>query len=65
MITNLMDQVGSHHPKSLELDRKTLKASLLNLRSFVEDRNDLWYTIIHTIELTPEKVDVLLDGLEF
>ena len=65
-ITNLMDQVGlDYHPKSLELDRKTLKASLLNLRSFVESRNDLWYTIIHTIYLTSEKVDVLLDGLEF
>jgi len=61
-----MDEVGlRHQPADLQISRRDLRDSLLNLRSYVLGRPDLWYTVIHERPIEPDWVDAALDNLRF
>jgi glycerol-1-phosphate dehydrogenase [NAD(P)+] len=65
-ITKIMDEVGlQYQPKTLDIKREDLKASLLNLKKFVKRQDALWFTIIDDAHITEAWVDQVLDGLEF
>lgn len=65
-ITNIMDEVGlNYHPKVMDLKREDLRASLLNLKNFVKQHDQLWFTIIDNAEITETWVDEVMDDLEF
>jgi glycerol dehydrogenase-like iron-containing ADH family enzyme len=65
-ITRIMDDVGlDYQPKSMNIYKEDLKASLLNLRGFVHQNDHLWYTIIDETEITEKWVDEILDSLKF
>jgi len=65
-VTAFMDEVGlRHQPSEMGITREALTASLLNLRRYVEGRNDLWYTAINESSITPEWVEEALAGLRF
>lgn len=47
-IRGIMDEVGlKYHPADLEIKKEDLVASLLNLKSYVGRRSNLWYSIIN------------------
>ena len=55
--TAFMNEVGlKHQPADMGISREDLTASLLNLRNYVESRNDLWYTVINESSIIPEWV---------
>lgn len=61
-----MDTVGlRYHPADLELRREDLVASLLNLRTYLARRRDLWYTIINEREISQAWVQDALETLRF
>lgn len=65
-ITDFMRSVGlKFEPADLEITRADLTASLRNLRSFVESRPKLWYTVINERPITDEWIDETLAGLRF
>lgn len=65
-VTAFMDEVGLlHQPSDMGIRRADLEASLLNLRRYVEARNDLWYTAINQSNITPEWIEDALTGLQF
>lgn len=65
-ITKIMNEVGlQYQPKTLDLKREDLKASLLNLKNFVRRQDALWFTVIDNADITEAWVDEVLDGLEF
>ncbi|MBM3840995.1 MAG: iron-containing alcohol dehydrogenase family protein [Verrucomicrobia bacterium] len=61
-----MDEVGlRYQPADMEIRRGDLEASLLNLRSYVAGRRDLWHTVINEREITPAWVNAALATLHF
>ncbi|MCX8090806.1 MAG: iron-containing alcohol dehydrogenase [Verrucomicrobiae bacterium] len=61
-----MDAVGlRYQPADLGIRREDLSACLLNLRRYVSGRSDLWYTVIHERDLTPEWIEAALATLKF
>jgi glycerol-1-phosphate dehydrogenase [NAD(P)+] len=65
-ITDILDRSGlEYHPAAMELSKSDLKASLLNLKSFVESKSDFWYTIINDAEINEAWVDGVLADLKF
>ena len=65
-ITDFMNRVGLiYHPASMQIRREDLVASLVNLRSFVESRPNLWYTVINERAIDQKWIDATLAGLRF
>jgi glycerol-1-phosphate dehydrogenase [NAD(P)+] len=54
-----------YQPADMEIRRDDLKASLLNLRRYVEGRRDLWHTVINEREITTAWVEEALADLKF
>jgi len=64
-ITTAMRATGlKFQPADMQLSREELRASLLNLRAYVE-QSKLWYTAINEREVTEAWVEEMLAGLEF
>ncbi|MEM7368930.1 MAG: iron-containing alcohol dehydrogenase [Bacteroidota bacterium] len=65
-IIQVMDEVGlNYHPSSMQIQRGELLASLLNLRSFVNQRPKLWYTCINDSDIDMEWAEAAIAGLRF
>ncbi|MBK9708136.1 MAG: iron-containing alcohol dehydrogenase [Acidobacteria bacterium] len=65
-ITGLLNEVGLlYQPRVMGITRTALTASLLNLRSYVESRKDLWHTVINQSSITQEWIEEAIEGLEF
>lgn len=65
-ITDILDRSGlDYHPVTMGVSRLDLKASLLNLKAFVANKNEFWYTIINDTEITESWVEEVLGGLRF
>ncbi len=65
-VAQFMDEVGlRHQPADMAISRADLTASLLNLRSYVESRSDLWYTAVNQSRITPEWVAEAIADLHF
>jgi glycerol-1-phosphate dehydrogenase [NAD(P)+] len=63
---DFMETVGlRYQPADLQIRREDLAAALLNVRSYVEGRRDLWYTVINERPITAEWVEAALTGLRF
>ncbi len=61
-----MEEVGLRfQPVDLQLRRESLRASLLNLRSYATNSRDLWYTILNESEITPTWIESALAALKF
>ena len=66
IITNVMDRMGlKYQPKNMGIKLQTLIESLENLRKYVCEREDLWYTVIDKETITPEWIDYITKKLEF
>jgi glycerol-1-phosphate dehydrogenase [NAD(P)+] len=65
-ITRAMDLVGlQYQPAGMNIKRNDLKASLLNLRNFVENHKELCYTVINDSNINESWIDEVLEGLKF
>lgn len=65
-MTALMNEIGLlYQPHVMGITRTDLTASLLNLRTYVESRTDLWHTVINQRPITAEWVEQAITGLEF
>jgi len=65
-ITNILDRSGlEYHPIAMGLSKSDLKASLLNLKAFVVNKSEFWYTIINDAEITDQWVDDVQANLRF
>jgi glycerol dehydrogenase-like iron-containing ADH family enzyme len=65
-ILTVMQEAGlPADPAILGISRADLKASLLNLRHFVEHRPHLWYTCINDADIDAPWADQALEGLRF
>jgi glycerol dehydrogenase-like iron-containing ADH family enzyme len=65
-ITRIMDEVNlEYHPAGMDIKREDLEASLKELKSFTQARDQLWFTIIDESEITNEWMDEALSGLRF
>ena len=61
-----MDRMGlKYQPKNMGIKLQTLIESLENLRKYVCEREDLWYTVIDKETITPEWIDHITNKLEF
>ncbi len=61
-----METVGlRYQPADLEIRRADLTASLLNLRSYLAGRHDLWYTIVNERDISRAWIQDALDPLRF
>lgn len=66
IITACMDRIGlQYQPANLSISRPELASALSGLRSYIEARPDLWYTIIDEREIEPEWIDETLAPLRF
>ncbi len=66
MITQVMDEVGlEYHPRSMQINKEDLEASLLNLPNYVKLKDKLWYTCIDDTEITPAWISEHIAELEF
>jgi glycerol-1-phosphate dehydrogenase [NAD(P)+] len=65
-IAQLMKEVGLIcEPAAMDLSREALESALLNLRSYVEGRPDLWYTVINERPIGSALIEKAVDELEF
>ena len=65
-IRAVMDEVGlNYHPLSMDIRSEDLHASLLNLRNFVQQRPNLWYTCINDSNIQPDRISELIKDLKF
>lgn len=65
-IRDFMNRVGlKYHPADLEIEKKDLVDSLLHLKQFVEERPNLWFTIIHEAEIDRRWIEEALADLKF
>ncbi len=65
-ITKIMDEVGlDYHPQAIDLKQEDLVKSLKNLKSFVQDRPQLWFTIIDDSEISEDWISEVLFNLAF
>ena len=66
IITNVMDRMGlKYQPKNMGIKLQTLIESLENLRKYVCEREDLWYTVIDKETITSEWIDYIINKLDF
>ncbi|MFO0945155.1 MAG: iron-containing alcohol dehydrogenase [Planctomycetota bacterium] len=65
-ITDFMDEVGlRYHPADMAIRREDLVNSLLSLRTFVQSRPHLWYTVIDERPIDQRWIETHLAGLRF
>jgi glycerol-1-phosphate dehydrogenase [NAD(P)+] len=65
-IKNVMDEVKlPYHPKILDIGKQDLLNSILNVRSYVESRPKLWYTVINDSRITKEWAEEAIKDLNF
>lgn len=65
-VTAFMDEVGlRYHPVDLSIARSDLTASLTNLPRFVQERADLWYTVIDERPISADWIERAASGLRF
>ena len=65
-ITRIMDEVGlEYHPVGMNIKKTDLIASLKNLKSFIINRENLWYTIINDTPISDEWILWVLSCLKF
>jgi len=65
-ITKIMNEVElRYHPVDMEIQRADLIAALLNLRKFVENRPNLWYTVINDSNISLEWAEEAMSRLQF
>ena len=65
-ITRIMDEVALHyHPRYMDITRRNLIDALLNLRPYVRQRPELWYTVIDDSNITREWAGEVVRELEF
>ena len=65
-IRGIMDEVGlKYHPVDLEIKREDLIASLLNVKSYIGRRPNLWYSIINDSAIDEAWVLQAVQGLRF
>ena len=63
-ITKFMDEVGLHYrPEHMGLTREGVREVLLNLKTFVTSRNELWFTVINNTDFDEEIVETITNGL--
>lgn len=63
---DFMSRVGLRfHPADLEIRRDDLAAALGNLRRYVENRRDLWYTVLQERAISAEWMEAALATLRF
>ncbi|MDA0315009.1 MAG: iron-containing alcohol dehydrogenase [Bacteroidetes bacterium] len=61
----MKDVALPYDPKIMDIRREDLISSLLNLRSFVECRPKLWYTVINDSNITREWAEAAVEDLKF
>ena len=54
-----------YHPYSINIEKKDLVDSLLNLKKFVESKDKLWFTVIDDFDIDIEWVNENIYGLKF
>ena len=65
-ITKIMDEAKlDYHPQAMNLKQEDLVKSLKNLKSFVQDRPQLWFTIIDDSEISEDWISEVLFNLKF
>ena len=65
-VTSLMNEIGlKYQPVDMQIGRNDLGASLMNLGQFVQQRPQLWYTIINERPITAAWVDEAIAELRF
>ena len=65
-ITQMMNDSGLvYHPYSMNIDKKDLVDSLLNLKKFVGPKEKLWFTVIDDSDINIEWINENLSGLKF
>ena len=65
-ITQMMNDSGLvYHPYSMNIDKKDLVDSLLNLKKFVGSKEKLWFTVIDDSDINIEWINENLSGLKF
>ena len=66
MIKDVMDRAGlNYHPAGLQIRRKDLIASMLNLKSYVQSKPQLWFTVIDDSSISEEWAVNAIMGLQF
>ena len=65
-ITQMMNDSGLvYHPNSMNIEKKDLVDSLLNLKKFVESKDKLWFTVIDDSDINIEWINENISGLKF
>ena len=65
-IRDVMDRVGlKYHPGDMGITQEDLRLSLLNLRNYVNEKPQLWYTVIDDSDITDEWILKAMTGLKF
>ncbi len=65
-ITEILNRTKfDYHPRDLGIKRQDLVDSLKNLKSFVRNKPQLWFTIIDDSEISDEWIDHVLSDLRF
>ena len=65
-ITQMMNDSGLvYHPYSMNIEKKDLVDSLLNLKKFVGSKEKLWFTVIDDFDIDIEWVNENISGLKF
>ena len=65
-IRDVMDRVGlKYHPGDMGITQEDLSLSLLNLRNYVNEKPQLWYTVIDDSDITDEWILKAMTGLKF
>ena len=65
-ITDILNKTKlDYHPRDMGIERQDLVRSLKNLKSFVQNKPQLWFTIIDGSEISDEWIDYVLADLRF
>ena len=65
-ITQMMNDSGLvYHPYSMNIQKKDLVNSLLNLKKFVRSKDKLWFTVIDDCNINTEWINENIYGLKF
>ena len=65
-IREVMDRVGlKYHPGDLRISKDDLTESMLNLKNYVNEKPNLWYTVIDDSKITKEWAQTSMAGLKF
>jgi len=66
MIKNVMDRVGlKYHPADLDIKKEELLAALLNVKNYVSQKPNLWFSVIDDSEITEAWALKAMEGLRF